>query len=290
MATVSEMVARRPARPLIVCDFSPPRGPDRSALEQARGLEADFICVAYNPGKSVRADSAFLAAAIQREAGRDAIFNLAPRDMNKLALQSHLTGAALLGLQNVVVVQGDPFTERERAAVRPVAELKPTELIRSIKALNEGTDFKGQRLAAPTAFCVGAALDLGKGLEREAHLAFNKVQAGADFLLAQPIFQVSLVPAFHDQYRKAAGADLSCPVFWGLQMLEKGSLAFGEVPEAMKQDLERGRPGPEIALELLERFLAAGVRTVYLVPPIMRGGARDYEAAQRVLATVRRRD
>jgi len=289
MATVRERVQQQPDRPVIICDFSPPRGPEPAVLEQARALDADFICVAYNPGKSVRADSAFVAAAIQRETGHQTIFNLAPRDMNKLALQSHLEGAALLGLQNVVVVKGDPFSEKEQAATRPVSELRPTELIRSIKALNGGSDYKGQRLAAPTAFCIGAALDLGKGLEQEARLAHKKVQAGADFFLAQPIFDVAVVPAFQQRYRAVAGGDLTSPVFWGLQVLEKEGLSFGAVPEAMQREVDSGRPGPELALEMLERLLAAGVHTIYLVPPILRGGARNYQAAQQVLTAARRR-
>ncbi|MSQ32985.1 MAG: hypothetical protein EXR60_00970 [Dehalococcoidia bacterium] len=289
MATVRERVQQQPGRPLIICDFSPPRGPDAAVLKQARALEADFICVAYNPGKSVRADSAFVAAAIARETGHQTIFNLAPRDMNKLALQSHLEGAALLGLQNVVVVKGDPFSEKEQASTRPVSELRPTELVRSIVALNAGSDYKGQRLAAPTTFCIGAALDLGKGLEQEARLAYKKVQAGADFFLAQPIFDVALVAAFQRRYRDVAGGDLTPPVFWGLQVLEKGGLAFGPVPEAMQRELDSGRPGPELALEMLERLLAVGVHTIYLVPPILRGGARNYQAAQQFLSAAKRR-
>lgn len=288
MPTVIEKLARYPGRPHIVCDFSPPRGPDRGVVEQARALDADFICVAYSPGRSVRADSASAAAIIQAESGRDAIFNLSPRDMNRLALQGHLVGAALLGLRNVAVLQGDPFSARELELVHPVGELTSTGLISSIKALNNGTDFKGQRLTAPSAFCIGATIDLSKGIEREAQLAHKKVQAGADFFLAQAIFQEGQVDAFQERYRSLTGSDLPCPVFWGLQVLDKGSITFGSMPEKTRQDLEKGRPGPEIALELWERFSAAGVRNVYLIPPILRGGARDYVPAQQVIAAIRR--
>jgi homocysteine S-methyltransferase len=287
-----EKTASRAGTPVIICDFSPPRGPDRDILAQARDLDADFISVAYSPGRSVRAEPALVAAAILHEVGRDAqrdvLFNLSPRDMNVLALQNHLVGAALLGLRNVLVVQGDPFTERERALVQPAGGLSATELIRSIKALNGGIDFKGQRLVVPTTFCVGAALDLGKGLEREARLAYRKVQAGADFFLAQPVFRVANIEAFRSHYQAVASSGLAVPVFWGVQILEKCSPSFGPLPEAIQRDLERGRSGAEIALEILGQLLAAGVRTVYLIPPILKGGARDYQAAQRVLATIKR--
>ncbi|MCH8186606.1 MAG: hypothetical protein IH862_10940, partial [Chloroflexi bacterium] len=52
-------------------------------------------------------------------------------------------------------------------------------------------------------------------------------------------------------------------------------------------DLGRGRPGTEIAVQVLEAFVSAGFRTFYLVPPILRGGRRDYEAAQAVLEAFR---
>ena len=68
-----------------ICDFSPPRSGDQSAVGQAQ-IDANFIAVAYNPGRTVRTNSAFLAAAIQHN-GKDTVFTLATRDMNKLATQ-----------------------------------------------------------------------------------------------------------------------------------------------------------------------------------------------------------
>ena len=71
-----------------------------------------------------------LAAAIKQK-GRETVFTLATRDMNKLAVQSQMLGAQILGLQNVVVVKGDPFGKNDRSLVRPVNDYQPTELISS---------------------------------------------------------------------------------------------------------------------------------------------------------------
>ena len=108
---ITDAWEKRGSQPVFVCDFSPPRSADPSVLEQARTLDADFISVAYNPGRTVRTDSAMLAASIKANLGKDVLFTLATRDMNKLALQSHLLGARLLGLVNVVVVGGDPSAQ-----------------------------------------------------------------------------------------------------------------------------------------------------------------------------------
>src|SRR5438045_477045 len=127
MATVTEALAEKRGKPVFICDFSPPRAGKPEYFDDARALEADFICVAYNPGKAVRVDSVAAAHEIKRVTGRDAVFNLSPRDMNRLALESRLLGAQLLGLENVVVVQGDSFTDRDPSA--PVKDYTATGLI-----------------------------------------------------------------------------------------------------------------------------------------------------------------
>ena len=269
-------------RPGFICDFSPPRSGSISEARRA-DIPADFISVAYNPGRAVRANSAMMAAAIRRETGKETVFTLATRDMNRLAIQSLLLGAQMLGLENVVVVQGDQFNNRDRALLA-VNGYRPTELIAAIGAMNEGTDFRGSNLREPTAFCIGATLDVGRGIDDEAELAIRKVEAGADFLMSQPIFNTEDAHRFRDSYERQSGAALSVPVFYGLQILESGGVMFSTVPEEVQKELDGGRSGVDIAAELYGWFQDAGLRNVYLMPPIRRGGARDYEAAREFLA------
>ena len=89
-----------------------------------------------------------------------------------------------------------------------------TGLISGIRALNSGLDFRGSRLQAPTNFCIGASVDLGRGLESEARLAQRKVSAGAEFLITQPVFSVSQAGEFSQAFRAAAGEELHLPVFF----------------------------------------------------------------------------
>ena len=268
-------------RPGFICDFSPPRSGNAAEARRA-DIPADFISVAYNPGRAVRANPAMLAAAIQRETGRDAVFTIATRDMNRLALQSLLLGAQVLGLENVVVVQGDRFDNRDRALLA-VNGYRPTELIGAIRDLNNGTDFRGSSLREPTSFCTGATFDLGRGVDEEAELTARKVEAGADFLMSQPIFDPDDAHRFLESYEQQSGEPLSVPVFWGLQILEQGGVLFSSVPEAVRAELEAGRSGVDIAEELYGRFEEVGLRNIYLVPPIRRGGARNYGAAREFL-------
>ena len=287
MTSVTEALARAGDSVVIVCDFSPPRGGDEALLERVRTLDADFVSVAYNPGKAARLNSAFAARWLQERAGKEVVFNFATRDMNKLAAQSLLLGADLLGLHNVVVLQGDRFTEQELASVRTVDDFTPTELLRSIAALNEGIDYRGSKLRSPATLCAGAALDLGHGLEDELELTQRKVEAGAQFFLMQPLFDPEPLERFLEGYERRFGEPIAPPIFVGVQVMTGDSIVFGDVPAWVSEDLERGRAGEEIAHDVLDRFVERGFRSIYLVPPIMRGGRRDYEAAQRVIAAVR---
>jgi len=270
----------------VICDFSPPRSGDQAVVGQAP-IGADFISVAYNPGRAVRTNSAMLAAAIQNS-GNDAVFTLATRDMNKLALQSQLLGAQLLSVQNVVVVQGDPFGEQDQKRVASVNDYSPTGLIAAIAQMNQGQDFKGSKLGQPTDFCIGAAVDLGRGIEEEAQLAVRKVQAGAEFLITQPIFNVDHVARYRESLGYHAGKAGTVPIYFGLQILEKDGVLFSSVPESLRAELEGGRTGVDIALELYGKFQEVCLNNIYLMPPIKRGGARDYEAAKEFLGKIKR--
>ena len=284
---VTERCSTQGEETIFICDFSPPRFVDPAAIDRARGIDPDFISVAYNPGRAVRVDSAMLAHSIKTNTGRDVIFSLSTRDKNKLAVQSHLLGAQMLGLENVVIIKGDVFTARDRPLVKGVNDFKPTELLRSIDAMNQGLDFRGSTLREPTDLCIGGAIDLGRGAEKEAALTRAKVEAGAQFFITQPVFGTEEISKFLEGYQTVSGLELDQPVFWGLQVLMKDGVLFSSVPEGIKADLEKGREGDDIALELLREFQDFGIRRVYLVPPILKGGARDYDAAQRVLEAAR---
>ena len=286
MAKVTEVYAASSA-PVVLCDCTPPRSADPAALDALGTVGADFACVAYNPGKLPRADSVSVALAIKARTGTDVVFNLATRDMNKIAVQSRLLGAQMLGLENLVVLQGDGFTPEEAERVRAVNDYTPTALIADIAAMNDGLDYRGAKLRGATSLCIGGTFDLARDLEREAALTYWKVEAGAHFLIAQPIYELDLRHRFLKAYERLAGAPLDLPIFWGVQVLDKDGIVLGNVQMETREELDGGRPGVDIAAEQLQAFLDDGVRGVYLVPPILRGGARDYEAAREVMATAR---
>lgn len=288
MTAIVEHLLQDPGAVRIVADFSPPRGTNPALLEEARYLDADFVAVAYNPGRSVRVNSAFAAAWIKHNTGRDVIFSLATRDMNRVAAQSLLMGADMMGLENVVVLKGDPFTERELVIAKPVDDYMPTGLIREITEMNRAVDYKGRRLRNPTSLCVGATIDLGHGLDRQIALTRKKVDAGAQFFLLQALFSPERLVEFLERYAERYGEECSTLVCYGVQIVVEDGITFGHLPGWVTSALRRGRSGEDIAVELTARYLDAGHRSVYLLAPIYRGGRRDYAACRRVIERIRR--
>lgn len=277
MAKVVERTRSVTGAPGYICDYSPPRS-GRPEDIPAPPDNVDFVSAAYNPGRAVRVNSVATAAVLRDRHGAEPIFTLATRDMNRLALESLLLGAQALGLENVIVVAGDPFGPRDAAA--PVNDLRSTELITAIANLNHGADHRGRTLRAPTDFCIGATVDLGRGIESEARLAARKVTSGAHFLITQPVFDPADVGRFHDAYAAIDGNPPDVPVFYGIGLMEPDGVSFASVPERVADALSKGRSGVDIGLEVWAGLQSAGVEDCYVVPPIRRSGARSYGAAR----------
>lgn len=284
MAKIADISAPS-GEPLFICDFSPPRGATFDHSDVAQSLNAHALSIPYNPGKSVYANSAIAAYSIKSLSGKEASFTLATRDMNNLAAQSLLLGAALLGLQNVIAVRGDDFTPAELRHSKPVHNSATTSLIRSIAAMNEGTDFRGRALSSPTDFCIGAAIDANRNPESELSLTLRKIDAGAHFFITQPALTTERPLQFLRIYEPHR--DKKIPIFFGVQMIAPRSRSFSPLPPSARDALKAGISPADIAIRTIDAFLSAGISTFYLMPPIFPGGARDYHSARQVLSHFR---
>ncbi len=288
MTSVRAIAASAGQSPVIVCDVSPPRGGAAELLSELREIDADFLCVAYNPGQSVRVNPVICADHIQNELGKPAIFTLATRDMNRIAIQSLLLGASTLGLENVVALRGDPIRKRDAGVVREVNDYTTTALVEDIRELNRGRDFRGLALARRASFCVGVVTDPSRGLEAEVALATRKIRSGADFILCQALFDTALSENFAGRIHPSGeSADSPPPLFQGVQVFDSGGVNFGNVPERIVREARDGGDGIEIAKRSARELLDIGVRRFYLTPSILRCGARDYEGANELIHYIR---
>ena len=287
MKSVLEALEKREQKPFVACDFSPPKAGTEDLLTNIAELTPDMFLVAYAPGKSVRINSIFVADWIQTQVNIPSIFTISPRDMNKNAIQSLLLGAQLRELDNVFIVKGDKFSTQDLVLQNAVDDFKPTELVGSIRSMNERRDFLGKELYYPTTFCIGAALDISRSWKNEAWLTKLKIEQGCDFLISQPVFEPELPDRFLEFYRGEIGENLNVPILWGIQMVDKNTVSFATVPEWVHRKLEDGYLPYEIAINLIGRYLEKGLDTFYLIPTIFKGGRRDYLSAQAVIEEIK---
>ena len=207
--------------------------------------------------------------------------------MNKNAIQSLLLGAQLRELDNEFIEKRDKFSIQDLVLQNAVDDFKPTELVASIRSMNERRDFLGKELYYPTTFCIGAALDISRSWKNEAWLTKLKIEQGCDFLISQPVFEPELPDRFLEFYRGEIGENLNVPILWGIQMVDKNTVSFATVPEWVHRKLEDGYLPYEIAINLIGRYLEKGLDTFYLIPTIFKGGRRDYLSAQAVIEEIK---
>ena len=283
MVHVVDLLGENKNRPFIACDFSPPRGVMYDDDYDPIHLTPDVFSVAYSPGKSVRVNPVVMAHWLQEKTKKPAIFTLATRDMNQVALGGLVLGAQLLGLDNMVSVAGDPFLGKEARELGNFGNFTASEFIKYAKLMNQRLDFRELRLNYPTNMCVGGAIDLHRNWDREIDVTNRKVSAGADFFLSQPVFDHAAPREFLDSYEDRVGYRMPVPVMWGIQMLTRNSSSLVPIPESIERDLEKGAAPVDIVVDMIDNHQRNGFNAFYLIPPILEGGRRDYELAQAVI-------
>ncbi|HBL85472.1 MAG: hypothetical protein A2Y17_06135 [Clostridiales bacterium GWF2_38_85] len=169
---------------VIAVELDPPSDADITPFIKGSGrlksFDIDVITIADCPVARVRADSSMLAAKLKREFGIDTVPHMTCRDRNINATKALLLGLGIEGVENVLVVTGDPIPSANRDEIKGVYSFNSVVLAKYIKLLGEQT---GKR------FTVGGALNVNApNFTAELRKAERKVEAGVDFFLTQPIF------------------------------------------------------------------------------------------------------
>ena len=218
---------------VVTCEIDPPKGPDaRAAVEAARLLKqagANAIDVADNPMARVRVSSMALAHFIQQETGLSTIQHITCRDRNLLALQSELLGASLLGVDGILCLSGDPAAIGDFPTATSVNDVSVAGLVRIIHSLNRGLDFSDNAIGAPTQFSIGVGLSFNaKDPAKEVDKLKERLDAGATFVMSQPVFGLEAVKRFLD---RASGLDVRIlPGLLPVASLKQALYLHNEVP------------------------------------------------------------
>ena len=200
-------------------ELRPPRGIDPSAmLRGARVLReagVDYANIPDSPTARLRMGVLSCAALVQQQVGLEAIAHFTTRDRNVMAIQSELMGAHALGIRNVLCLRGDPPLVGDYPNATAVWDVSAVGLVTILANLNRGFDANGAPIGERAAFFVGAAVNpAAEDLDREVHLLQRKLDAGAHFLVTQPIYRVESLERLF-----ARTGDLPVPVLVGIMPL-----------------------------------------------------------------------
>ncbi len=286
---------------VIGVEVHPPKGLSTHKLLAAASLlaeaGADVVNVADSPMARMRMSAWAVSHLIQDEVGIETVLHFPTRGRNLLRVQGDLLAAHALGCRNIFVVMGDPTAIGDYPDANDIYDLVPSGLIKLIKqGFNIGLDHAGQEIGQPTSFYVGCAVNpCAPDLDKEIKTLRKKIAAGADFALAQPIFETGAAREFLRRYADQFGP-LELPILAGVLPLcsaRHANFFHNEVPgvfipETLRERMEKAgsagaQEGMKIAVELLTE-LREILQGVYLMPPFSR-----YDLAAEVIDRVRER-
>jgi methionine synthase / methylenetetrahydrofolate reductase(NADPH) len=253
-------------------EIVPPKGIDiRKEVEGARFLKSvgvDAVNIPDSPRASARMSNQALSLLIQRDVGIEAILHYTCRDRNVLGIQSDLLGAAAVGIRNLICITGDPPKMGNYPDATAVFDVDAIGLVNIVHNLNRGLDLGSNPLGTGTGFVIGVGANPGiTDLDEEVRRFEYKVQAGAEYAVTQPVFDLRLLENFlrrieHCRIPVVAG-------IWPLVSVRNAEFMKNElrvsVPDSIIERMARAQT-PEAAREegiaIAREMLVAAKQTV----------------------------
>ena len=229
-----------------VVEVVPPKGIDCSQEIEGTTMLARLGVHAVNvydaPQASARMSGESLAIQIQQNTGVETIWHYACRDRSLLSIQADLLGASSIGLRNVLCVTGEPLRMGNYADATAVYDVDSIGLVNIVGRLNHGLDVGGNSVGGSTNFTIGVAANPGVGdIENELKRFAYKVEAGAEYAITHPVFDLRLLEDFLERIKEHR-----IPVIAGIWPLVSLRNA-----EFMKNDLRVSMP-EEIMLRMAQ--------------------------------------
>ncbi|MDE3228268.1 MAG: methylenetetrahydrofolate reductase, partial [Chloroflexota bacterium] len=296
---------------VVSVELDPPKGLNPHKIleggERLRAAGVRYINVADSPMARVRMSCIAMSRLLRDHLDLESILHFTTRDRNLMALQSDLLGAHALGARNILALTGDPVRVGNYPNLTGVWDVDSVGLVGVLRGMNEGRDAAGSALGSPAHFFIGAALNLnmedslidveqerarGKlahptladedadhrqmtETELELHRLRHKLDAGAQFIMTQPIYELAPLERFLERF-----GPVGVPIILGMMppySSKHAEFLHNEVPGVSIPDAVRARMreagdhgrevGIAIAREVVTEARARGlVQGTYLVP------------------------
>lgn len=253
-------------------ELMPPRGhAPAAALEDAARLAkrgVDVVTIPDGPRTGARMSALALAVLVQQHAGLEAVLQYSCRDRNLLGIQSDLLGAHAMGVRNVIGITGDVRMLGDIPDATAVFDVDSIGLTNVITQLNHGLDIGGQSIGDPTCFHTGVMVNPSRDLDQELRRLEFKVEAGAEYAVTRPLFDVKAFERF-----LARVAPMRLPIIVGIWPFESALHAefmANEVPGVTVPDAFVDRMRKTASAEAA---LAEGVKVAKEIVTAIKGMA-----------------
>ena len=232
---------------VVTAEISPPKGITIDEMLENIDLLKDKVAalnVADNQDAIMRLNPLSVCHLI-KERGGEPILQMTCRDRNRLALQSDLLSAHVLGIHNILCITGDHTTLGDHSEAKPVYDLDSVQFLQAVKLLQEGKDLGGSELLGYPQFCVGAiVVPEANPLEPQLLKFEKKVKAGAVFFQTQAVFDVDKFRNFMKFARQ-----FKVKILAGIVLLESADMA---------QEMNNNFPGISVPRNLTDEMASAG--------------------------------
>jgi len=252
---------------VVTAEAGPLKGTNTEEIEEVADLlrgKVDAVNVTDQQSAVMRLGS-LATCHLLIDKGLEPVFQVTCRDRNRLAIQSDLLNAAVLGIENVLSLTGDLPVLGDHPQAKPVYDLDSVQLLQVIKELSEGHDMAGNELEGTPSFFAGATVNPGADTETSFELQLikmeKKIAAGARFFQTQAVFDADIFARFMERVK-----GFSVPILVGIIPLKSAGMARfmnnniagvsvpDELIDLMSKAEDRARTGIEIAANTIKEL------------------------------------
>ena len=259
MSTLKD--ALKEGRFVVTSEVGPPKGTDiHKLMEEAEILRNKVIAINVTDIQSAVMRLGSMAVChLLKEKGLEPVFQMVCRDRNRLALQSDLLSASVLGIENVLCLTGDYPTLGDHPQTKPVYDLDSVQLLAAAKGLCEGQDMAGNALEGKPDFFLGAVVTPGTDpVEPQIIKMEKKIKVGAQFFQTQAVYEVDKFAIFMEKVKH-----FGVPVMAGIVVLKGAKMAEFmnknvagvHVPEKIIDELKTATDRVKTSIEISARLI-----------------------------------
>ena len=254
---------------VVTCELGPPQGADVVPLAQKARMVRDFVdaCNLTDCTTAMVRLSSLASSLVVQSEGIEAIMQLTLRDRNRIGLQSDLLGASALGIRNVLCLYGDPPAVGNEKEAKPVYDISTTDFISAIAKMRDGGELMGggKLTHSPSFFIGAAATPLREDSSIRIANVAKKVDAGAQFIQTQPVFDLEVFEEFISDMR-SSGLTQRCSFVAGIMPIKSVRMARhlkeqvhgitlpDEIMHRMEASSSPGPEGMKIANDIIDEL------------------------------------